>query len=123
MLIIHQEYLKKKYDMKSPIIGIPRLKNIPNSEIEINSKDFPSNEEFLFCIAIQNIYDPYSLPFVNIRENWDLCCKVSEGGGVLFTFNCATIPGGYSLGSKGFQFPTYNFDVDSFIGKCKQYQL
>ena len=109
--------------MKSPIIGILRLKNIPNSEMDICSTNLPSDEEFLFCVAIQNIYNPYSLLFVNTRESWELCTKASQGGGTLFTFNCSTIPGGYSLGSKGYQFPTYNFDVDSFIDKCSFYNL
>ncbi|MEW6054287.1 MAG: radical SAM protein [Nitrospirota bacterium] len=110
MLLFHQEYLRNHYDMKSPIIGIPRLKASEGAVIR-ETCHIPTDDEFLFCTAIQCLFDPLSLPFVNTRESWDLCVRLSAGGGALFTFNCSTIPGGYSLGRKGYQFPTFDFDI------------
>lgn len=113
MLFMHQEYLKNTYGIKPPIIGMPRLK--PSAGAIIKKTSFiPSDEEFLLCAAVQCLFDPQSLPFVNTRENWDLCLKLSSGGGVLFTFNCSTMPGGYSLNHKGYQFPTFDFDIDAY---------
>lgn len=117
MLFMHQEYLKKTYGMESPIIGIPRLKASEGAIIK-KTGHMPTDDEFLLCIAAQCLFDPFSLPFVNTRENWDLCVRLSSGGGVLFTFNCSTIPGGYSLGCRGYQFPTFNFDIDLYAGKA-----
>ena len=119
MLFIHQEYLRKIYEIKSPIIGIPRLKPSEGAIIKETSY-IPKDDDLLLCMAIQCMFDPYSLPFVSTRENWDLCIKLSAGGGVLFTFNCSTIPGGYSLGRKGYQFPTFDFDIDLYRERAEK---
>ena len=113
MLILHQEYLKKNYYNFTQIIGIPRLK--PASDAKIKStRDIPNDDEFMYAIAIQGLYNPLSLPFINTREKWSFCKNASIGGGVLFTFDCKTTPGGYSLGQHGNQFPTFSFDVDKY---------
>jgi hypothetical protein len=57
------------------------------------------------------------LPFVNTREAWDTCLEMAAGGGALFTFNCSTIPGGHSLGTKGYQFPATSFDAVEYRDK------
>ena len=117
MLFAHQAYLRNLYGINAPIIGVPRLKPVAGSQYY--PKDLvPSDEEFLLCIALQKIFNPPSLPFINTRESWDFCINASQGGGVLFTFNCHTVPGGYTSEKKGHQFPSFNFDVSKFRDKA-----
>lgn len=111
MLLFHQEYLRKNYGLETPIIGFPRLKASEGAVIK-ETCYIPTDDEFLLCAAVQCLFDSGSLPFVNTREAWDLCVRLSAGGGALFTYNCSTIPGGYSFGRKGYQFPTFDFDID-----------
>ncbi len=113
MLILHQEYLRKNYSNFTQIIGIPRLKPASNAKIK-HTRYIPNDDEFLYAIAIQGLYNPLSLPFINTREKWSFCKDASLGGGVLFTFDCKTIPGGYSLGQYGNQFPTFNFNINKY---------
>lgn len=117
-LMNHVNYLYEEYKSKNIniILGIPRLK--PAEGALIQSTEFiPDDEEFIYAVSIFNLFFPYSLPFVNTRESWQLCKSISKGGGTLFTFNCKTIPGGYSLGKNGYQFPTGNYDIDEYIDK------
>lgn len=110
MLMLHEEYLFQSYARFPSILGIPRLK--PATGAVIKTTDFvPSRQELIACVALHNLYSPWTLPFVNTREDWELCVDLSRGGGTLFTFNCSTIPGGYTLGSHGNQFPTNSFDI------------
>lgn len=70
--------------------------------------------------AIVSHYDikyPFALPFLNTREAWDLNVNLARGGGVIFTFDCSTIPGGYSIGTKGYQFPTYSFPIEVYASQ------
>jgi hypothetical protein len=59
------------------------------------------------------------VPFVNTRERWALCIEAVRGGGAIFTFNCATIPGGYTQGTKGYQFPTGDFPAAEYVPKLR----
>ena len=69
MLLMHQEYLRKAYNMKSPIVGIPRLKSSEGAIIKTTTH-IPSDNEFLLCVATQSIFDPHSLPFVNTTTSF-----------------------------------------------------
>ena len=116
-LMLHEKYLNDTYGITPNILGVPRLKPAVGAEL----KETPymlSDEEYKLAIAIHNIFSPLCMPFVNTREKWELCEEISKGGGNLFTFNCSTIPGGYTLGKKGYQFPTYNFDASLFKDKA-----
>jgi len=117
-LMYHIDYLINKYGEKieNIILGIPRLKAVQGAIIK-NTIFVPSDIEYLFAISLFNLYMPTALPFVNTRECWNLCLEVARGGGTLFTFNCKTIPGGYTLGQKGFQFPTHNYDAGKYAKK------
>ena len=118
LLMEHERYLFNKYGVRTSIVGIPRLK--PAIGALIRSTSFiPSDKELQLAVAVHNIFSPETLPFVNTREKFELCIELSKGGGVLFTFNCSTIPGGYTLGEKGYQFPTYDFDVDEYLPKIR----
>lgn len=110
MLMYHVHYLLKNYShrIKNIILGIPRVKDVHGTSFMQNNY-YPLDKEFIFAINVFNILFPKSLPFINTRENLSLCLKIAEGGGALFTHYCTTIPGGYTLDSKGYQFPTYDF--------------
>lgn len=119
MLMHHEGYLRRAYGHGAAILGIPRLK--PAAGAILQSTPFvPTRQEFLVTIALHNIFSPQTMAFVNTREDWDLCIDLSKGGGCLFTFNCSTIPGGYSLGHQGYQFPTASFDAPVFAAKLRE---
>lgn len=124
LLMIHESYLKWKYGKKVSILGIPRLKGkseinyLPQIEYSI-----PNDVQFLELLAIHNIYSPETLPFVNTREEWDLCAQIARGGGCLFTFNCSTFPGGYTHNEETHQFPTYNLEIEKYYNKAMEINL
>lgn len=119
MLMHHQDYLRKRYDVDAAVLGIPRLK-VAAGALLTKSPFIPTRQEFLVTVALHNVFSPETLAFVNTREDWDLCVELSRGGGCLFTFNCSTIPGGYSLGHKGYQFPTHSYDAVSYVNALQQ---
>ncbi len=115
-LFKHIDNLRGEYGDFNLILGIPRLKPAEGAEIR-QSKHIPSDNEIERIVAIYNLKYPFALPFLNTREPWDLNLRLVMGGGVIFTFDCSTIPGGYSLDSKGYQFPTYSFPVATYDSK------
>ena len=70
-------------------------------------------------IALHNLFLPTTAPFVSTREEWDVCLELARGGGCLFTLNCSTTPGGYSLHHQGCQFTTQSFDAPVYAGKLR----
>jgi 2-iminoacetate synthase len=119
MLMHHEHYLRKTYGVDAAVLGIPRLKDAEGAVFR-TSPFIPTRQEFLVTVALHNVFSPETLPFVNTREDWKLCVELSRGGGCLFTFNCSTIPGGYSLGHKGYQFPTHSYDAVSYVEALQQ---
>ena len=122
LLMEHERYLYDKYGVRTSIVGIPRLKPAVGALIRY-TPFIPSDKEFLLAIAVHNIFSPKTLPFINTREKFNLCVQLAKGGGALFTFNCRTIPGGYVLREKGYQFPTYDFDVNEYLPKLQSKEL
>lgn len=116
MLLHHEAYLLNRYGVGAAILGIPRLKPAPGAPIQ-ETPDTPTDDELALAVAVHNLFSPGTLPFVSTREDWDLCVKLAAGGGCLFTFNCSTIPGGYTLESSGRQFPSHSFDVGAYAGR------
>lgn len=110
MLMQHEAYLHGRYGITPSILGIPRLKPARGAVFE-PVHELPTDLEFRACVALHNIFSPHTRPFISTRERWDLCVELSRGGGCLFTFNCSTTPGGYSLGRGGRQFDTRSFDA------------
>lgn len=104
------------------ILGIPRLKPAAGALLQ-TTPHIPTDKEFVFAISVFNLLFPKALPFINTRENWELCVEIAKGGGALFTFDCRTIPGGYSLGRHGYQFPTNDFHYDQYSSMMTQYGL
>ncbi len=122
MLIRHERYLFEQRGDGAAILGIPRLK--PATGAQVRSTPFlPTDQEFLATVALHNLLFPQVRPFVSTREQFDLCAQLAKGGGCLFTFNCTTIPGGYTRSSIGYQFPTGSYDAPIFSETLRQMGL
>jgi 2-iminoacetate synthase len=118
MLMLHEEYLREKFARGAAILGTPRLKLAPGAVFQ-NSPFTPTRQEFVATIALHNLFLPTTAPFVSTREEWDVCLELARGGGCLFTLNCSTTPGGYSLHHQGCQFTTQSFDAPVYAGKLR----
>jgi 2-iminoacetate synthase len=115
-LFAHIDILVKRYGEFNLILGVPRLKKAKGAEIKSTSH-IVTDEDMITLITHYNKKYPFALPFLNTRESWDLNIKMARGGGVIFTFDCFTIPGGYSIGTKGYQFPTYSFPIEVYASR------
>ena len=117
MLMRHEEYLTQTIgDVR--ILGIPRLKLAPGAPLR-EAPFLPSRSEFLAMVALHNLFSPATAPFVSTREDWDLCVELARGGGCLFTLNCSTTPGGYSLHHEGCQFTSHSYDAPTYATKLR----
>jgi len=110
MLMLHEEYLQKKYGDGATILGTPRLKIAPGALFQ-ESPFTPTGKEFLAAVALHNMFSPTTAPFVSTREDWEVCVELAKGGGCLFTLNCSTTPGGYFLQHGGCQFTAHSYDA------------
>ncbi|HEY3281458.1 MAG TPA: radical SAM protein [Armatimonadota bacterium] len=108
-LIAHGLYLRDEAGSSPAILGTPRLKPAQGAELQ-TSPNLPTDPEFLLAIAIHSLALPECLPWINTRESWELCTRAAAGGGVLFTMDCSTIPGGYAHEERGYQFPVHSFN-------------
>ena len=115
-LMMHEDYLRKRYGNGATIIGTPRLKLAPGAIFQ-ESPCTPTRQEFLATIALHNIFSPSTAPFVSTRENWDICIELAKGGGCLFTLNCSTTPGGYSQEHHSCQFTSGSYDAPIYSEK------
>jgi 2-iminoacetate synthase len=115
-LMAHEQYLYETYGVYTAVLGVPRLKPAKGALVQTTSY-IPTDEEYLLAIAVHNLFSPITVPFVNTRERWALCVEAARGGGAIFTFNCSTIPGGYTQGTKGYQFPTDDFPASEYVPK------
>lgn len=122
MLILHQSWLRRSCGRGAGILGIPRLKPAPGAQVH-STPFIPTDQEFLAAVALHNLIFPDVRPFVSTREPFDLCARLARGGGCLFTFNCATIPGGYTFNNPGCQFPSGSYDAPVYSRKLAQLGL
>lgn len=118
MLLRHQQWLHDTYGRGCNILGMPRLKPAPGSTFREFSYA-PSDDQFLALVALHNIRFPDVRPFVSTREEFELCLRLAEGGGCLFTLNCSTVPGGYTLPNHGAQFVTGNYAAPQFAPRVE----
>jgi len=116
MLMLHEEYLQQHYGSGATILGLPRLKRAPGALWQ-ESPFIPTRQQFLLTVALHNICSPTTAAFVSTREDWDLCVELAGGGGCLFTLNCSTTPGGYSLHHGGCQFTANSYDSPTYSAK------
>lgn len=117
-LMTHEQYLYECYGVQTAVLGVPRLKPARGALVQTTPYT-PTDEEYLLAIAVHNLFSPITVPFVNTREHWALCVEAARGGGSIFTFNCATIPGGYTQDTKGYQFPTDDFPASEYVPKLR----
>ncbi len=118
MLLLHEEYLRHHCGGGATILGTPRLKLAPGALFQ-ESPYTPTRHEFLATVALHNLFSPTTAAFVSTREDWDLCVELARGGGCLFTLNCSTTPGGYSLQHAGCQFTAHSYDAPIYSAKLK----
>jgi 2-iminoacetate synthase len=119
MLIRHEAWLRKHCGHPAAILGIPRLKPAPGALVH-STPFLPSDQEFLATVALHNLLFPEVRPFVSTRESFEMCVQLARGGGCLFTFNCTTIPGGYTLHNPGYQFPSGSYDAPVYSRKLAE---
>jgi 2-iminoacetate synthase len=122
MLMLHEEYLRRHYGRSATILGIPRLKLAPGAILQ-ESPFTPSQQEFSAAIALHNVFSPATAAFVSTRESWDVCVELARGGGCLFTLNCSTTPGGYSLQRGGCQFASHSYDAPIYSARLRSERL
>ena len=108
MLMRHEAWLQRYCGRGASVIGLPRLKPAAGADPTLVSPGMTTSQ-LLFAVAVHKLFAPEVLPFVSTREDWDTCVTMAAGGGCLFTFDCSTVPGGYSLGRQGSQFTTGSF--------------
>ena len=118
MLMLHEEYLQRQYGRGATILGIPRLKRAPGALLQA-SPFTPTRQQFMVTVALHNIFSPTTAAFVSTREEWDVCVDLARGGGCLFTLNCSTTPGGYSLQHGGCQFTSHSYDAPVYSAKLR----
>jgi 2-iminoacetate synthase len=118
MLMLHEEYLRRRYGRGATVLGIPRLKRAPGALFQ-ESPFTPTRQEFLVTVALHNIFSPTTAAFVSTREEWNVCVELARGGGCLFTLNCSTTPGGYSLQHGGCQFTSHSYDAPVYSAKLR----
>jgi len=118
MLMLHEEYLQRQCAHGATVLGIPRLKGAPGALMQ-GSPFTPTRQEFLATVALHNIFSPTTAAFVSTREEWDVCVELARGGGCLFTLNCSTTPGGYSLQHGGCQFTSHSYDAPVYAAKLR----
>jgi 2-iminoacetate synthase len=118
MLLLHEEYLHRHCGRGASILGTPRLKHAPGALLQ-ESPYTPNQQEFLATIALHNIFSPTTAAFVSTRESWEVCVELARGGGCLFTLDCSTTPGGYSLRRGGCQFTSGSYDSAIYTNKLR----
>lgn len=122
MLMLHEEYLEQRCGRGATILGTPRLKLAPGALLR-ESSFTPTRQEFLMAVALHNLFAPATAAFVSTREEWGVCVELARGGGCLFTLNCSTIPGGYSLSHAGCQFTSGSYDAPVYAARLRSQGL
>jgi 2-iminoacetate synthase len=118
MLAAHQRWLRRRYGRGPNILGIPRLRPAPGAPFEPGGL-LPGDGVFRSLVAWHNALFPDVMPFVSTREEFETCLQLAAGGGCLFTLNCSTVPGGYTLDHRGAQFRTGDYDALRFTPRLR----
>ena len=118
VLMLHEQYLERNCGRGASILGTPRLTLAPGALLREPPCQL-TEQEYLATVALHNLFSPTTAAFVSTRENWDVCVALARGGGCLFTLNCSTTPGGYSLPHCGCQFTSHSYDAPIYSLKLK----
>jgi 2-iminoacetate synthase len=122
MLMLHEQYLQKQCGRGTTILGTPRLKLAPGALMK-EPLYAMTRDELVATVALHNLFAPTTNAFVSTREDWDVCLELARGGGCLFTLNCSTTPGGYSLSQCGCQFSSNSYDAPVYAGELRRNAL
>ena len=106
-LFCHGRYLEETYEVSPFIIGTPRWRYAEGCAIKKDPYEY-SDEAWLLAAAIYKLAFPKSLPWFSTREKFELNKEAARGGGALFTLDCSTAVGGYTLRKDFPQFPVYS---------------
>jgi len=121
--IAHGKYLKEKYNIEIQF-GTPRF--CPAKNVSVSKAPYPeamTDDKFRLMIALYRLAIRDCWINCSTRETIDFLEKLWEGGGNLTNPESQTVPGGYSLGTKGEQFEHYSYSVDLFISRIKKLGL
>lgn len=121
--IAHAKYLKKKYNCEIEF-GTPRL--CPPKYAPLKKSPYPevmTDDKFRLMIALYRLAIRNSWINCSTRETIDFLKKLWKGGGNLTNPEAQTIPGGYSLKSRGGQFTHHSYSRDLFISEIKKLGL
>jgi len=121
--IAHAKYLKEKYNIKIGF-GTPRF--CQTKYAQIKKAPYPeamSDNKFRLMIALYRLAIRDCWINVSTREDMEMLKKLWLGGGNLTNPEAQTIPGGYTLKSKGAQFSHYSYNKDLFISEIKKLGL
>ena len=106
-LFTHGRYLEETYRVSPFIIGTPRWRYAKGCVIKKDPYEYP-DDAWLLASAIYKLAFPKSLPWFSTRERFELSKEAARGGGALFTLDCSTAVGGYTLKKEFPQFPVYS---------------
>ena len=121
--IKHAKYLKEKYKIDIEY-GTPRFCPPKNALIKKSPYlEAMTDDKFRLMIALYRLSIRNCWINISTRETIDFMAKLWQGGGNLTNPEAQTIPGGYSLKSKGAQFTHHSYNMDSFIAKVKELEL
>lgn len=95
-LFTHGRYLEETYGISPFIIGTPRWRYTEGSVIKKDPYSYP-DKDWLLASAIYKLAFPKSLPWFSTREKFELSEEAARGGGALFTLDCSTAVGGYTI--------------------------
>lgn len=113
-LCAHGKYLEEQYGVSPFVIGTPRWRYAEGCVIKNDLCDY-SDEAWLLAAAIYKLVFPNSLPWFSTREKFELSEKAIGGGGALFTLDCSTAVGGYTIEKDFPQFPVYSKSLSEGI--------
>lgn len=103
-LFSHGRYLEETYGTTPFVIGTPRWQYATGFE---SAYPYP-DDAWLLAAAIYKLAFPKTLPWFSTRERFELSKEAAKGGGALFTLDCSTAVGGYTLRKDFPQFPVYS---------------
>lgn len=121
--IAHAKYLKEQYNCEIEF-GTPRF--CPPKYAPLKEAPYPEammDDKFRLMIALYRLAVRNSWINVSTRETLDFLTKLWQGGANLTNPEAQTIPGGYSLKSKGAQFFHHSYSVGDFIKRIKKLGL
>ncbi|WP_130805432.1 [FeFe] hydrogenase H-cluster radical SAM maturase HydG [Senegalia massiliensis] len=93
-LLMHAEYLEKKYNCGPHTISVPRLRPAPGAKME--KIEYPiTDNEFKKLVAIIRLAVPYTGIILSTRESVKLRDELLDLGVSQLSANSSTSPGGY----------------------------